>query len=126
MAFSFFSMRYHYQIDGPGSSMYGQTYLCDHPVYSRCTLYLYEGLGLAVIQQRFDSLTKHTYWTELDQGLPDKLYLHAGFWQYFRKHAGVGRNGLYPTVTVRQIMWALRMKPLPKARWETVFDRKDI
>ena len=30
------------------------------------------------------------------------------------------------TVTVRQIMWALRMKPLKKERWETVFDRSLI
>lgn len=34
--------------------------------------------------------------------------------------------GLYPTVTVRQMMWALKMKPMPKERWETVFDRKEI
>ena len=32
----------------------------------------------------------------------------------------------YPTVTVRQIMWALKMKPIQKERWETVFDRRDI
>ena len=35
-------------------------------------------------------------------------------------------DGLYPTVTVRQIMWALKMKPIQKERWETVFDRRDI
>nr|DAP49012.1 MAG TPA: hypothetical protein [Caudoviricetes sp.] len=35
-------------------------------------------------------------------------------------------QGLYPTVTVRQIMWALKMKPIQKERWETVFDRRDI
>lgn len=32
----------------------------------------------------------------------------------------------YGTVTVRQIMWALKMKPIQKERWETVFDRRDI
>lgn len=31
-------------------------------------------------------------------------------------------DGLYPTVTIRQIMWALKMKPLPRERWETCFD----
>ena len=35
-------------------------------------------------------------------------------------------DGLYPTVTIRQIMWALKIKPIPKERWETVFDRSDI
>jgi hypothetical protein len=24
------------------------------------------------------------------------------------------------------MMWALKMKPLPKERWETAFDRRDI
>lgn len=32
----------------------------------------------------------------------------------------------YPTVTIRQIMWALKMKPLPKQPWETVFDHTPI
>jgi len=27
---------------------------------------------------------------------------------------------------VRQIMWALKMKPIKRERWETVFDRKEI
>lgn len=35
-------------------------------------------------------------------------------------------NDIYPTVSIRQIMHALRMKLLPKERWKTVFDRKDI
>lgn len=29
-------------------------------------------------------------------------------------------------VTVRKIMWALKMKPLNKNRWETCFDRRTI
>ena len=36
------------------------------------------------------------------------------------------QNGFYPTVTVRQLMWAIRMKPMKKERWETVFDRKEV
>ena len=35
-------------------------------------------------------------------------------------------DGLYPTVTIRQIMWALKMKPIQRQRWETCFDRRDI
>ena len=34
--------------------------------------------------------------------------------------------GLYPTVTIRQIMWALKIKPLKRERWETCFDRREI
>ena len=79
-----------------------------------------------MIQQRYDILTKHTFWTEIDNELQDEIYLHPGFLLYFQKRAGESQNGFYPTVTIRQLMWALRMKPLPKQRWETVFDRKDI
>lgn len=76
--------------------------------------------------QRYRAEDKSTYWGELDPYLVDALYLNDGFKTFFDNRAGEPKNGLYPTVTVRQIMWALKMKPLPKRRWETVFDRKDI
>ena len=81
---------------------------------------------MAVIQQRFDCKTKSTWWSEVDPWVTDVLYLNSGFRGYFEKRAGECTDGLYPTVTVRQIMWALKMKPLPKERWETVFDRREI
>lgn len=37
-----------------------------------------------------------------------------------------GSEEYFPTVTVRQLMWALRMKPLKKERWETSFDHVPI
>ena len=55
--------------------MYGRVYICNHPVYDRCTLYEINNKGLAVIQQRFDNDTKCTYWTEIDEWLTDPLYL---------------------------------------------------
>lgn len=119
-------MRYHFEKPDLYVSQYGKVYLCDHPVYSRCTLYLIGGKGLAVIQQRFDAAAKTTWWGEIDPWLTDALYLHAGFKEYFDERARPDRDGLYPTVTIRQIMWALKMKPIPKYRWETVFDRRDI
>lgn len=119
-------MRYHYEKPDVYVSMYGETYTCQHPVYERCTLYKIGNKGLAVIQQRFDSKTKMTWWSELDPCLTDELYLHPDFKKYFDERAEVCMDGLYPTVTIRQIMWALKMKPLYKARWETVFDRRDI
>ena len=119
-------MRYHYDRPTIYLSMYGKTYICEHPVYSRCTLYEIDGRGLALIQQRHDAGSKCTWWSELDPWLTDDIYLHPGFKRYFDKRAGKCTDGLYPTVTVRQIMWALKMKPLPRERWETVFDRKDI
>lgn len=119
-------MRYHYKKPVIYASMYGQLYICDHPVYSRCTLFKIGNKGLAVIQQRYCKDNKTTWWGELDPWVTDDLYLNDRFKQYFDERAGICTNGLYPTVTVRQMMWALRMKPLKKERWETVFDRQDI
>lgn len=119
-------MRYHYEKPNLYLSMYGIKYECDHPVYSRCTLYLIDNKGLAVIQQRYNPADKHTYWTEIDPWLTDQLYLHPGFKKFFDERSGECVAGLYPTVSIRQIMWALKMKPIPRERWETCFDRRSI
>ena len=119
-------MRYFYIKPKVFISVYGQTYLCNHPVYSCCTLYLEQNKGLAVIQQRFNAITKRTWWGEIDSWLTDDLYLHPGFKNYFTTRAKKCTDGLYPTITVRQLMWALKMKPLKRERWETVFDRREI
>ena len=119
-------MRYHYRKPSIYLSLYGSTYFCDHPVYHKCTLYQVNGKGLAVIQQRYDSETKHTWWDEIDPWLTDVLYLHPGFQEFFDRRSGECTDGLYPTVTIRQIMWALKIKPIPRERWETCFDKKDI
>lgn len=119
-------MRYHYEKPSVYSSMYGSTYICDHPVYDKCTLFEIDGRGLAVVQQQFNQLDKSTIWAEIDPWLTDVLYLHPKFKEYFDKRSGECIDGLYPTVTIRQIMWALKMKPLPRERWETCFDRRVI
>ena len=106
--------------------MYGKTYRCNHPVYNICTLYIVEDKGLAVIQQRYDVSTKHTYWTEIDPWLTDSLYIHPKFKAFFDERSGECTDGLYPTVSIRQIMWALKIKPMMKERWETCFDRRII
>ena len=122
----FFIMRYHYEENSEPTKKFGLVYRCNHPVYSKCTLYLVRGKGLAVIRQYFDPEKKMTYWAELSTKLAADIYLHPDFETVFYKRSGACKDGLYPTVTVRQLMWALRMKPLPKKRWETVFDRKNI
>jgi hypothetical protein len=119
-------MRYHYEKPEIYLSMYGRIYICNHPVYNRCTLFEIGSRGLAVIQQRFNEKTKSTWWEEIDAWLANDLYLHPGFKQYFDNRSGICMDGLYPTVTVRQIMWALKMKPIKRERWETCFDRRDI
>lgn len=119
-------MRYHYKKPDTYYSIFGTTYECNHQVYSKCTLYLIDDKGLAVIQQRYDSNTKHTYWTEIDPWLTNSLYLHPKFKEFFDERSGEAKEGLYPTVTIRQIMWALKMKPIKRERWETCFDRRYI
>jgi hypothetical protein len=118
-------MRYHYETKR-GRGSYGVTYLCDHPVYDRCTLYVINGIGLAVVQQRFDRRTKKTWWDAIDSSLIDDLYLHKAFYPVFLQYAKRPVSHLYPTLTIRQLMWALRMKPLPREPWETAFDHKPI
>lgn len=122
----FIFMRYHYKKPDFYCNSYGRTYICDHPIYSSCTLFEMQEKGLAVIQQRFNQSEKSTKWTEIDPWLTTDLYLNPRFKEFFDERAGTCTDGLYPTVTIRQIMWALKMKPLPRQRWETVFDRRDI
>ena len=119
-------MRYYSQKPLISIPWHGETYICNHPVYSKCTLFRIKKRGLAVIQQRYDKKTKHTYWTQIDAWIANALYGQPAFQLYLDKRAGEPKEGIYPTATVRQVMWAIRMKPLKRERWETVFDRKDI
>ena len=118
-------MRYHYEKPAIYSTMYGTTHICNHPVYDKCTLFKIDDKGLAVIQQRYND-DKTTWWGEIDPWLTDILYMHPKFKAYFDDRSGTCTDGLYPTVTIRQIMWALKIKPIPRERWETCFDRRDI
>jgi hypothetical protein len=118
-------VRYHWEKPGVYASRYGVEYYCDHPVYNRCTLYKIGDRGLAVVQQRHDEVAKTTWWDRIDPWMTDPIYLNPGFWPYFDERAkAADDHGFYPTVSIRQIMWALKMKPMKKERWETVFDRK--
>lgn len=111
-------MKYFYEPPKIWEPMYGQVYICNHPLFKKATLYEIKEKGLCVIQQRFDPDTKKFWWGSIDPWLANDIYLAKGFLNYFREKAGTCKDGLYPTVTVRQIMWALRMKPLRKEYWE--------
>ena len=119
-------MRYHYKKPAIYSSMYWKIHIYEHPVYNKCTLFKIDNKGLSVIQQRFNHRTKHAWWGELDPWLTDSLYLHPNFKKFFDERAKESTNDLYPTITIIQIMWALKMKPIKRERWETCFDRRDI
>ena len=119
-------MRYHYEKPTTYSCTYGSVFSCDHPVYDVCTLFKIDDRGLAVIQQRYNPSDKSTYWSDIDPWLTDDIYLHPRFKEFFDDRAGPLTDGIYPTVTIRQLMWGLKMKPLPRSRWETCFDRREI
>lgn len=63
---------------------------------------------------------------EVDPWLTDILYLNTNFKKFFEERSGLCTDGLYPTITIRQIMWGLKIKPIPRERWETCFDRRYI
>lgn len=119
-------MRYHHKKKDVATPVYGDLYYCDHPVYSKCTLYKIGDHGLTVIQQRYSHTTKRTWWGRIDPYLQNEIYMHKNFMKYFNKMSGAPVDGLYPTVTVRQIMWGIKMKPLRREPWETVFDHAPI
>lgn len=101
------------------SAHYGIIYRCNHPLYTRCTLFLSGDRGIAVIQQRFNPELKTTWWSNIDEDLVDDIYENPGFQQYLETFGTCkDANGLYYTVEVRKLMWALRMKPLKREFWE--------
>lgn len=100
--------------------VFGEIYICDHPLYNRCTLFKDGTKGLAVVQQRFKD--KHTYWDAIDQWLANDIYKNENFPNFFKNRAfEKDIHDLYPTVYVRQVMRALGMPPLRKEFWETRF-----
>jgi hypothetical protein len=112
-------MRYYTEKPKDATSTRRYTYRCDHPLYSACTLIRKDELGLAIIQQRFNGRLKIFWYGPIESWLVDEIVAHPGFESYFVDHAEKATDGLYPTVEIRRLMWALRMKPLEKAAWES-------
>ena len=71
------------------------------------------------MQEHFNEQSKARWWGSVDPWLAGDIYMNSDFNKFFEQHAAeANENGLYPTVPVRKIMWALRMKPLKKEYWE--------
>lgn len=108
-------MKQHYQFSDSTPGATGEVYLCDHPLYSRCTLYKSDGIGLAVVQRCFNRWLKSMVWESIHPRLASDIYKNERFKEVFDTIAGPpDENGNYPTVNVRSLMWALRMPPLEK------------
>lgn len=114
-------MRYFYEPSEYQGAKHWRYYHCDHPMYNQCTLYFQDGRGLAVVQEHFIEGTKMRYWGVVDRELANDIYISEGFEDYFEKYSGRENHGIFPTVPVRKLMWALRMKPLKREYWENNF-----
>lgn len=109
-------MKYFYEKPADTKPIYGRTIPLDHPAYKNGTLFTIGSKGLVVTQLRLTC--KYAYWGELDYWLANDIFLHPKFQTYFAEHAS---EKPYPIFEVRSVMWALRMKPLPKEEWERYF-----
>ena len=114
-------MRYHYEKPRQFKITKAKVYNCDHPLYSKCTLFEYDGKGLSIVQRRYNPNHKIWWWSDIDPWLIVDIYNQKGFEEFFDKYSGDCTNGVYPTVTVRKVMWALRMRPLERQYWEKDF-----
>ena len=104
-------------------------YKCNHPIYDKCTLFIlegFEGYGLAVIQQRFNDSEKISWWGPIDPYLTEDISNAKSFTDFFIRHAGLAENGIYPTIEIRKLMYALGMKPLVKEYWEVKLDSQKL
>lgn len=111
-------MKYYYQKPKEWVGA-GETYICNHPLYNYCTLFRNGKIGLAIVQERFNEKTKFRWWGTIDPWLAGDIYFNKNFRDVFLKNASeCDENDIYPTLTVRKIMWMLRMKPLKKEVWE--------
>ena len=123
-------MKGHHKRICTDNRLHGATiYICNHPIYSKCTLFIKEGFtgyGLAVIQQRFDPEGKITWWGPIDPYLTDDITKRKEFTDFFIRHASTSENGLYPTIEVRKLMFHLGMKPLEKRYWEVKLDSQKL
>ena len=111
-------MKYYYEKPSDWISA-GVIFKCDHPLFNRCTLFQNGSKGICVVQERYNEKTKVRWLDCIDPWLAGDIYMNENFSDFLNKHATEkDTNGLYPVVSVRKLMWALRMKPLKKEYWE--------
>lgn len=119
-------MRYHTKKPDMNIKVFGEIYITNHPLYNSGTIFRIKDRGLVIIQQYFDSKTKHTYWGPLENWIANLIFVNKDFMKLFDKYASDGTYGYYATITMRHAMNWLKIKPIKKELWETVFDRTII
>ena len=97
-------------------------YKCDHYLYDACTLFTDGEKAIAVIQQRFNDKSKTYWWSSVDPELISDILANSFLEDYVKKYGNEpNANGIYFTVELRKLMWALHMKRPEKQIWETHF-----
>lgn len=115
-------MKYYYKPSIDAKSGAGETYICDHPLFSRATLFKSDNRGLLIVQEHYNKKTKARLWGPVVPWLSYDIYTNINFEKFFDKNATeADENGLFPIFPIRKVMWALRMKPLQREAWESGF-----
>ena len=114
----FFFMKYFYKKPDICVQVFGRIIDLDHPVYKSGTLYFEKGIGLIVVQKHFNPDTRECFWGAVDVWIANDIYTWKNFPEYFFSNAS---KEDFPIFELRKLMWALRMKPLPKEAWESYF-----
>jgi len=99
---------------------------CSHLVYERCTVLFDEKKCVRIVQQHYNPETRHTWWAEVDPKLLSLICCQNKSYEWFNEKAVPLDSKVIPAYTIRQVMWALRVKPMPKLPWETSFDHSPI
>ena len=88
-------------------------------MYNSCTLFRNGNVGLAVIQERYNSKRKIRWWGPIDPWIAGDIWKNPEFGLFLIKNSGeANEKGVFPTIQLRKLMWRLRMKPLRKEFWE--------
>lgn len=115
-------MKYFYEKPDIWDVDSGKTINVNHPLFNRCTIFTQDDVGIMVVQQHFNPVTKVKWWGPVDPWLSSSIYYNSEFENYFNEHATqLDEHNLFYITSVRKLMWALRMKPLQKEFWEEDF-----
>lgn len=116
-------MKGHYSIKSTDKrAKYSKNVKCTHPLFSAYTVFTKENKGIGVIQQRFNPTYKYSWWGPIDVKLSNDIFENQKFSEWFFQNAKEpDTEGLFPTIEIRKLMYALGMKPLKKEPWETSF-----
>lgn len=119
-------MKGHYQVKSKDRRpKYSKTVKCDHPLFSAYTVFREGKKGLGVIQQKFNPAYRFSWWGPIDMALANDIFESENFSGVFNRLAKEpDEAGIYPTIEVRKLMYALGMKPLKKEFWETSLSQK--